>query len=60
MYKIIFLPITGAGVIRGSVAVSWIAKEAGLSQPERIRSSNMRKYMATMTQVSSYGTVASN
>ncbi|XP_014669800.1 PREDICTED: uncharacterized protein LOC106810847 [Priapulus caudatus] len=41
---------TGAGVIRGYDAVGATTEAAGLEKPERIRSSNMRKYIATMTQ----------
>ena len=42
---------TGAGVVRGYDSVSSIVNQAGLSKPDFIRFSNMRKYMATMTQV---------
>ena len=41
----------GCGVIRGGVALEIMVKEADLEQPDRIRSSNMRKHLATMSQV---------
>nr|XP_034331460.1 uncharacterized protein LOC117690845 isoform X9 [Crassostrea gigas] len=38
------------GVFRAYDAISTVAQEAGLSSPSLIRTSNMRKYMATMVQ----------
>jgi hypothetical protein len=40
-----------AGVIRGYDCLSLMAQKAGLEHPERIGSTNLRKYMATVTQV---------
>lgn len=43
--------IAAGGVFRAYDAISTVAQEAGLSSPSLIRTSNMRKYMATMVQV---------
>ncbi|XP_033731339.1 uncharacterized protein LOC117320961 isoform X2 [Pecten maximus] len=39
-----------AGVFRGYDAIYTLTKEAGLTNPNLVRTSNMRKYMATMVQ----------
>ena len=41
----------GDGVVRGYDAVALVTSESDLEHPERMHSTNMRKYMATMTQV---------
>ena len=41
----------GAGVIRGYDAIIYATQAADLEKPELIRLSNMRRYMATMSQV---------
>ncbi|KAJ8017713.1 hypothetical protein HOLleu_44683 [Holothuria leucospilota] len=41
---------TGAGVIRGNYAMLSMTTEADLVHPERIRATNMRRFMATMSQ----------
>ena len=38
-----------------SIGAVIISNAAGLKNPERIRSTNLRKYMATMTQVYLHG-----
>ena len=44
--------IAGAGeVIRAYYALSKAAQNAGLDMPDRITSTSLRKYMATITQV---------
>lgn len=40
-----------AGVFRGYDAIGAVKKEAGLKLPNLVKTSNMRKYMATMMQV---------
>ncbi len=45
------LRVVEAGVIRGYDALRYMAWKADLEHPERIGSSNLRKFMATMTQV---------
>ncbi|XP_071810895.1 uncharacterized protein [Apostichopus japonicus] len=40
----------GAGVIPGNYAILMMTTEAGLAHPERIRATNMRRFMATMSQ----------
>ena len=39
------------GVIRGYNALNELTREAGLEYPERVTSTNLRKYFATLTQV---------
>lgn len=38
-------------MIRGNYAMLMMTTEAGLAHPERIRATNMRRFMATMSQV---------
>jgi len=45
--------VTDDGVIRAYDALAKACKEACLQAPERITSTNLRKYMATITQVCS-------
>lgn len=49
-----FQCFVGAGVYRAYDAIKSVASAADLQYPNLIRTSNMRKYMATMLQVSLY------
>ena len=44
-------PFTAAGVIRGYMSLYDLSREAALEYPERVTSTNLRKYFATLTQV---------
>lgn len=41
----------GLGVVRAYDSLSTLASEADLQKPEKITSTNLRKYCATVTQV---------
>ena len=43
--------VIGGGVIRGYTAVNMAAENAGLVDPTSLTATNLRKYMATVTQV---------
>jgi len=50
--NILLILCTEVGVFRAYDAIRTVTKKAGLKMPQLIRTSNMRKYFATMLQVS--------
>lgn len=47
----VFMYSGGLGVVRCYESLSAVCGRAGLEQPQKITSVNLRKYMATVTQV---------
>ena len=47
----VFIISTGVGVIRAYDSLKMMCGRAQLGKPDRITSTNLRKYMATITQV---------
>ena len=54
---LIFFLQSGEGVIRAYDSLRTMCQEAQLTAPHRITSTNLRKYMATVTQASNVCTM---
>lgn len=50
-HNYIFGAMKGSGPLRGCEVIKSITEEAGLAHPERIRTTKLRKHIATMSQV---------